>query len=83
MKKTILFPVFSVLVVLSLNSLSPQLVRTQIQRHGKQGLRAIITPSESIWLAGYASRTHPSDGVLADLWVKVLAIRMQKGRRQC
>ncbi len=43
--------------------------------------RAVITPVEPIWLAGYASRTHPSDGVLADLWVKVLAIEDAKGKK--
>ena len=43
--------------------------------------RAIITPAEPIWLAGYASRTHPSDGILADLWVKVLAIEDAKGKK--
>ena len=43
--------------------------------------RAIITPQDSIWLAGYASRTHPSDGILADLWVKILAIQDSKGKK--
>lgn len=36
--------------------------------------RAVITPREPIWLAGYAARTKPSEGVLADLHVKALAL---------
>jgi neutral ceramidase len=43
--------------------------------------RGIITPQEPIWLAGYASRTHPSDGILTDLWVKVLALQDSKGKK--
>ena len=36
--------------------------------------RADITPDGPIWMAGYASRNHPSDGVLTKLWAKALAI---------
>ena len=38
-----------------------------------------ITPREPIWLSGYEERTHPSDGVLRDLYVKALALRSQDG----
>src|SRR5688572_27892089 len=40
-----------------------------------------ITPSESIWLSGYAVRNKPSEGVLHDLWAKALAIEDPKGGR--
>lgn len=33
-----------------------------------------ITPQGPIWMAGYAARTKPSEGVLAPLYVKALAI---------
>ncbi len=33
-----------------------------------------ITPSGPIWMAGYAARTHPSEGVLSPLHVKALAL---------
>src|SRR5689334_4005955 len=33
-----------------------------------------ITPSQPIYLSGYANRTHPSDGVVHDLKAKALAI---------
>lgn len=43
--------------------------------------RAPITPEGAIWLSGYASRTHPSEGVLQELWAKALAIEDGKGGR--
>ena len=48
----------------------------------KAGVAKInITPSEPHWLAGYASRTAPSDGKLTDLWVKALYLEDAKGKR--
>ena len=35
--------------------------------------QAKITPDKPQWLAGYGSRTHPSEGTCHDLWLKVLA----------
>jgi hypothetical protein len=43
--------------------------------------RVVITPEESLWMAGYAARDHPSEGVLHDLWSKVLAIEDAKGKK--
>jgi len=43
--------------------------------------RMKITPDKPIWLSGYASRNHPSDGVLHDLWAKALAVEDGKGSR--
>ena len=40
-----------------------------------------ITPKESLWMAGYASRTKPSDGVLTDLHAKALALEDTAGTR--
>jgi len=37
--------------------------------------RLKITPDSAIWLAGYAARNKPSDGVLTDLWAKALVIK--------
>jgi neutral ceramidase len=48
----------------------------------KAGLaRAVITPQEPMWMAGYASRDHESEGILVDLWIKVLAIQDAKGKK--
>ena len=41
--------------------------------------RVNITPKEPIWLAGYAARTKPSEGVLQDLWLKALALEDGSG----
>ena len=40
-----------------------------------------ITPEESVWMAGYASRNHPSEGVRQDLWAKALALEDASGSR--
>ncbi len=43
--------------------------------------RVNITPDGPIWMTGYASRTHPSTGVLQPLWAKALAIEDAKGSK--
>jgi len=43
--------------------------------------RAEITPQEPMWLAGYASRNHASEGTLHPLWVKALALEDADGNR--
>ncbi|MBL8295058.1 MAG: neutral/alkaline non-lysosomal ceramidase N-terminal domain-containing protein [Bryobacterales bacterium] len=43
--------------------------------------RADITPTESIWLAGFGSRTKPSEGVRQRIWVKALALEDDAGQR--
>ncbi len=43
---------------------------------------AVITPSQQpIWMAGYAGRTKPSDGVITDLQAKALVIEDRTGLR--
>src|SRR6476660_9254563 len=43
--------------------------------------KANITPTEPMWLAGYASRTKPAEGKSTDLWIKVLALEDGRGSR--
>ena len=43
--------------------------------------RVDVTPQESMWLAGYASRDHPSDGTLHPLFVKALALKDGAGHQ--
>lgn len=43
--------------------------------------KVIITPQESVWQAGYASRTHASEGKLHDLWAKALALEDENGKK--
>ena len=43
--------------------------------------RAKITPEEPIRMAGYASRTTPSESVSTDLWAKAIAFLDDRGNR--
>lgn len=42
---------------------------------------SVITPSSSMWMAGYAARTEPSQGKIHDLWAKALALQDAAGQR--
>jgi hypothetical protein len=41
--------------------------------------RVDITPSHPVWMGGYASRTHPSDGVRQHIFAKALALKDDTG----
>ncbi len=41
----------------------------------------IITPEQSMWMAGYGNRNKPSEGKLTDLYVKALALEDPHGGR--
>ena len=43
--------------------------------------KANITPHHSLWMAGYAARTHASEGTLLQLHAKALALEDESGRR--
>jgi Neutral/alkaline non-lysosomal ceramidase, N-terminal len=43
--------------------------------------RAVITPTETLWMSGYSARTHPADGKLTDLWAKAICLQDPKGVR--
>jgi len=43
--------------------------------------RVIITPQKSLWMAGYASRKKPSEGVAQDLYAKALAFEDRTGKQ--
>jgi len=43
--------------------------------------KAVVTPQESMWMAGYASRNKPSEGKVHDLYAKALAIEDGGGNR--
>jgi hypothetical protein len=40
-----------------------------------------ITPEQSMWMAGYGSRTQPATGLLNDLWAKALVLEDAQGTR--
>ena len=82
MKKAVLFSVFSSILIFFLfnaTAAGDQRVSTKGWKAGVA--RAVITPVEPIWMAGYGSRDHPSEGTLVDLWAKVLAIEDAKGKK--
>jgi neutral ceramidase len=43
--------------------------------------RSNITPTNALWMGGYAGRSHPAEGKLTDLWLKALALEDAAGRR--
>jgi len=43
--------------------------------------RSNITPTNSLWMGGYAGRTRPADGKITDLWLKALAFEDAAGHR--
>jgi hypothetical protein len=43
--------------------------------------KVAITPSQPMWMSGYAARTHPSEGAVHDLWAKALALQDPSGSR--
>ena len=48
----------------------------------KAGASAVvITPKESMWMAGYAARRKPSEGKIHDLYAKALAVEDAEGSR--
>ena len=40
-----------------------------------------ITPEQPMWMSGYASRKHPAEGTLTDLWAKALVLEDASGQR--
>lgn len=43
--------------------------------------KAKITPADKMWMAGYASRNKPSEGVALDLYAKTLVVQDAAGTR--
>ena len=41
--------------------------------------RVNITPQKPIWMSGYGSRDHESEGVWQDIWAKALALEDKDG----
>jgi len=43
--------------------------------------KANITPADSVWMSGYAGRTHGADGKVTDLWAKGIVIADPAGHK--
>jgi len=60
----------------------PACARAGQQSGWKVGVASIvITPDESMWMAGYAARNKPSEGKVHDLHAKALALEDEQGTR--
>jgi hypothetical protein len=78
MKKTLLLICWIILLTTSWSA-----TIAMAQKTGwKAGVaRIVITPDQNMWMAGFASRTHQSDGKLHDLWAKALALEDADGKK--
>jgi len=82
MKRTKVFSAFSIFFVLILFSADALCDSKPESSTWKAGVaRMVITPEQSMWLAGYAARDHQSEGTLHDLWAKALAIEDADGKQ--
>ncbi len=79
MKRNILSFVFFIQIFLVLTSVNAQNVSTENWKAGTS--QAVITPQKPLWMAGYGSRNHVSEGVLIDLKAKALALEDVKGNK--
>ena len=79
MKRLVLFTVFCLTPLLPVVFAGSPVTQDKGWKAGVS--RVIITPEESIWMAGYAARNHPSEGILHDLWAKALALEDTDGKR--
>ncbi|GHB74830.1 neutral/alkaline non-lysosomal ceramidase N-terminal domain-containing protein [Persicitalea jodogahamensis] len=76
------FPLLGIGLLLWLMSHSPLCFGQSYPPTWKAGVaRTIITPRESMWMAGFAARDRPSDGVLNELWAKALVLEDAQGQR--
>lgn len=79
MKRTVLILIF--LCFICLNAMQAQ-NKHQSTAGWKAGIaRMVITPKQPMAMAGFAVRTHPSEGTLHDLWAKALALEDANGKK--
>ena len=82
MRKIFFNSVLSFLLILTFQFVEASGFANESDSNWKAGVaRVIITPQQPMWMAGYASRTTPSDGKLHDLWAKALALEDVHGEQ--
>jgi hypothetical protein len=60
----------------------PEKYQSEAGTGWKAGIaRVMITPEQSMWMAGYALRDHPSEGTMHDLWAKALMLEDESGKK--
>ena len=76
------FPVWGIGLLLWIGSCTTVCFGQTATPTWKAGVaRTSITPQESMWMAGFAARDRPSDGVLNELWAKALVLEDAAGQR--
>jgi len=79
MKKNTLLFTFFLLIILNGQNLS---ATNNNQTGWRAGVSSVmITPKESMWMAGFAARTGPSEGKLHELWAKALVLEDADGKK--
>ncbi len=75
--------IICLLMVVAGSSFGPHdLFAKDAKAEWKAGVASVvITPEQSMWMAGYAARSKPSEGKVHDLYAKALAIEDAKGTR--
>jgi neutral ceramidase len=68
-----------ILILIQVNSSFPLFSQDTIWQVGVA--RVDITPTDTLWLAGYAARDHASEGTLHKLWAKAFAVKDKNGNR--
>jgi len=82
MKKTILLSVISSFFILTFLYAVGSDDLQGINTGWKAGVaRVVITPEQSMWLAGYGGRDHSSEGTIHDLWAKALVLEDANGEQ--
>lgn len=67
-------------LILSWQHVAASDVQQEVKTGWKAGVaRTVITPEQSMWMAGYAARNRPSEGTLHDLWAKALVLEDSVG----
>ncbi|NIJ51454.1 neutral/alkaline non-lysosomal ceramidase N-terminal domain-containing protein [Dyadobacter arcticus] len=69
-------------ILIALTFLMVGFLPVSAQNGWKAGVaRVAITPQQEMWMAGFASRTHASEGKLHDLWAKALVLEDADGKQ--
>ncbi len=72
----------STCLVLWLAAFAVSITSSAVAAGWKAGTAKVaITPKQSMWMAGYGNRDHPSEGVEHDLWAKALVLEDPDGAK--
>jgi neutral ceramidase len=82
MKKIVLISIISSYLILNFHNVEASEFLQQATKGWKAGIaRIVITPEQSMWLAGYGGRDHASEGTIHDLWAKALVLEDASGKQ--